>query len=231
MSNWEAVVFDLDDTLFPESEYVLSGFRAVSLWAEEQLGIPCELAFRTLEELFRNGIRGDTFNRWLDTAGIAVDERLISQVMRVYRDHAPPILNPFPEVPGLLWSLHRSLRLGIVSDGYLDVQKRKWAALGLAPYFSAVVFSDQWGREFWKPHRRPFLAAAGMLGVAPEKTVYVGDNPLKDFYGARRAGMYAIRVKRDEGEHASLIPASEPYEPHVTISTLNELPEILGHSH
>ena len=39
MSRLEAVVFDLDDTLYPEADYVLSGFQAVADWAEVHLGI------------------------------------------------------------------------------------------------------------------------------------------------------------------------------------------------
>ena len=47
--------------------------------------------------------------------------------------------------------------------------------------FPAVIFSDQWGREYWKPHARPYTACAEALAVEPRNLVYVGDNPAKDF--------------------------------------------------
>ncbi len=55
-----AVVFDLDDTLYPERAYVLSGFHAVAAWAEEQLKIPRRLGFAELRQLFEDGVRGNT---------------------------------------------------------------------------------------------------------------------------------------------------------------------------
>src|SRR5581483_9161898 len=95
-----ALVFDLDDTLFPEREYVLSGFRHVARWAAAELGIPAvdgELALRTL---FDQGARGDTFNRWLASHGLASAEA-VAKLISVYRAHTPQI-SPFPGMPKLL---------------------------------------------------------------------------------------------------------------------------------
>jgi putative hydrolase of the HAD superfamily len=55
-----AVIFDLDDILYPERAYVLSGFHAVAAWAEEQLKIPRRLGFAELRQLFEDGVRGNT---------------------------------------------------------------------------------------------------------------------------------------------------------------------------
>ena len=54
---WRAIVFDLDDTLYPERDYVLSGFRAIARWAAEHLRIPAEDGYRELAELFAAGVR------------------------------------------------------------------------------------------------------------------------------------------------------------------------------
>ena len=228
MNNWQAVVFDLDDTLYPESDYVLSGFRAVAAWAGEHLGIPKELGYRSLETLFRSSCRGHTFDRWLALHHVAANGELVARLVEVYRDHQPEGLNPFPEVRDVLSALRPIVRLGIVSDGYLAVQQRKLAALGLAPYFEAVVFSDQWGRGFWKPSQRPFVVVCELLKVAGENAIYVGDNPHKDFHGARSLGMGTVRVQRQQGEHATAVPVSALHAPDVTISSLSELPQVLG---
>jgi putative hydrolase of the HAD superfamily len=226
LTSWQAIVFDLDDTLYPEHDYVLSGFRAVASWAEIHLNIPIEQGYGELGALFYAGVRGDTFDRWL-TAHDAAVETLVPQVVQVYRD-CRPVLQPFLEVPDLLTRLHQSYRLGLVSDGYIDVQQRKLDALGLASYFDAVVFSDEWGRESWKPSPKPFQAVSQRLDVAPSATTYVGDNPLKDFLGARQIGMFTVQVHRPGGEYAhQAAPTCQHAADHV-ISSLMELEEILN---
>ena len=39
LSSYEAIIFDLDDTLYPERAYVLSGFHAVAVWGKTHLGV------------------------------------------------------------------------------------------------------------------------------------------------------------------------------------------------
>ncbi len=52
MADMKSIIFDLDDTLYPEEQYVLSGFKAVAVWAEAELSIPCALGYQQMENLF-----------------------------------------------------------------------------------------------------------------------------------------------------------------------------------
>lgn len=221
MDAWRAVVFDLDDTLYPEREYVLSGFRAVAAWAEAQLGIPDKRGFAELKHLFAHGVRGDTFQRWL-TARRVPSDGLVPKLVQVYRGHEP-LLSPFAEVPALLASLHRRYRLGLLTDGALLVQRRKLAALQLAGHFDAIVFSDAWGRETWKPSPWPFVVMLERLGVSGPEAVYVADNPTKDFLGARQVGMGTIRLRLPQGLYAHLEPPSAAHAPDAEITDLHTL--------
>ena len=221
MPAWRAIVFDLDDTLYPEQTYVLSGFRAVATWAEEHLGISRHQSFAELRRLFDEGVRGDTFNRWLESHGLKPDD-WVSQMVQVYREHNPHI-TPYLEVPGLLQRLRLRYRLGLVSDGYVEVQKRKLAALGLTPCFDVLVFSDEWGQEAWKPNSWPFGVVLERMSIRGPEAVYVGDNPAKDFLGARQVGMWTVRVRRPDGLYNHLEPPSPEYAPDVEIETLNDL--------
>lgn len=225
MNRWRAIVFDLDDTLYPERDYVLSGFHAVAVWAETALGIPAEQCFTELTSLFEQGVRSDTFNRWLAAHSLS-HYNLVAELVTVYREHQPQ-LAPLPNVPKLLRSLHHHYRLGLVSDGYLGVQQRKLAALNLADYFDAVIFSDQLGREAWKPSTKPFKAVLKQLAVRATKAVYIADNPAKDFLGARRVGMFTVWVRRPDGEYADLTPPTPHHTPDLTIRTLAELEQLL----
>jgi putative hydrolase of the HAD superfamily len=225
VSKWQAIVFDLDDTLYPERDFVLSGFRAVAQWVETHLSVQRDQGYANLCALYESGVRGDTFNRWLAAQGIT-GEALIPQLVQVYRQH-PPCLIPFHEAPELLIRLHRHYRLGLVSDGYLDVQRRKLAALGLEPHFDAIVFSDEWGRDAWKPSIKPFQAVLHRLDVTPSSAIYVADNPLKDFLGARQVGMFTVRIQHPGGEYAYLAPPTPQHAPDHTINKLTELERLL----
>jgi putative hydrolase of the HAD superfamily len=123
----------------------------------------------------------------------------------------------------LLASLKNTYRLGLLSDGYLEVQQRKLHALNLAHYFDAAVFSDKWGREAWKPSVKPFEEILSLLRTEASAAIYVGDNPTKDFLGARQIGMFTIWVKRPEGFYASLKPPTANHSPDLSLRSLEEL--------
>jgi putative hydrolase of the HAD superfamily len=212
-----AVVFDLDDTLYPEAAYVRSGFRAVAQAAARLYGVPAAEAYRELEQLFREGARGDTFDRWLYVRGITAD---VNELVAVYRSHSPTI-EPFEEAPGLLAGLRaRGFRLGLLSDGEPEIQYGKLDALGLRAAFDATLVSGELGRDAWKPSPRGLIALAGRLGVEPGDAVYVSDNPAKDFKAAREAGMHSIRVRREGGVYSHLEPQSPDYAPDDEVATL-----------
>lgn len=225
MCELRAIVFDLDDTLYPERSYVISGFRAVANWIQESLGIRAEDALVELLRLFESGVRGNVFDRWLENRGFRVRD-WVSQMVQIYREHWPDI-SPFPEVPALLARLRLSYRLGIVTDGYATVQRRKLSALGLEPFFDVVVFSDDWGKKAWKPSAYPFEVVLDRLGVSGCAAVYIADNPQKDFLGARKAGMRTVRIRVSEGLYSGLEPIGPDYAPDVELGSLGEIVHLL----
>lgn len=92
------------------------------------------------------------------------------------------------------------------------------ARLGLAPLLDGVVTSARAGAR--KPSEAIFAQALELAGVAPERSVHVGDSIEEDVMGARRAGMDAILLRRD----------GQPGPPGVkTISSLSELAADLRH--
>jgi putative hydrolase of the HAD superfamily len=227
MPTLRAVVFDLDDTLYPERSYVLSGFRAVAAWAEGQLGIPYSTGFAVLHDLFASGVRGNTFNRWLEHFGRDSTTERISQLVHVYREHQPDI-SPYSDVAELLPRLRARYRLGLVSDGYLAVQRNKWTSLCLSAYFDGVVFSDELGPQAWKPSPQPFTTVLLKFSIVGKDAVYVADNPRKDFLGAKQVGMRTIRVRRVEGLYHAEEPPSPAHAPEVEIQNLTQLENVLS---
>jgi len=197
-----AVVFDMDDTLYPESQFVTGGLLAAGALLDALLPRPVGAADVFLGVLGRTG-PWHVFDTALNELGVARDPALVGALVRAFRDHAPRVA-PHPGIPALLDDLRASgLALGVVTDGYADVQRRKWAALGLDARFDAVVFTgDVDGVACPKPHVGPFRAVARALGVGSGPVLMVGDNPAKDFPPARTLGWDTLRVRHPGGYHA-----------------------------
>lgn len=202
-----AVLFDLDDTLYPEREFVDGGFDAVARFLAGTSGrAEADLAARLWALHGRDG-RGHLFDTLLAELGLADAPELVPACLLVYRTH-PTRLRPFPGIVPLLDRLRGSgVRTGLVSDGNAAVQSRKLAGLaGVAERLDAVVFTDELGPGHAKPSPISFLVACRLLDASPSATIYVGNDPRKDFIGARGAGLRTIRVGSlpDEGGAAAI---------------------------
>jgi putative hydrolase of the HAD superfamily len=191
------VVFDLDDTLYLERDYVKSGFRAVAERVAAGNGALAEAAFSLMWADFLVGARGTTFNtllaRFPQLSGYSV-----ADLVGCYREHAPDI-DFLPEVEALLLELRAvGARLAVISDGPLVSQAAKAAALGVSRYAAPVVLTDIWGQSYWKPHVRAFEHVAEALSLPPQRLLYVGDNPEKDFHAPTHLGWRSVRLMLPE---------------------------------
>ena len=118
--------------------------------------------------------------------------------------------------------------VGLLSDGDPAVQGRKLDALGLRDAFDAIVVTGGLGPDAGKPSPRGYEEVLRRLGdTAPGESVYVSDNPAKDFLGARRAGMRSIRVRRAGGIYAALEPETPEHAPDAEVTGLDEVPGAL----
>jgi putative hydrolase of the HAD superfamily len=224
---FSAILFDLDDTLYPERSFVLSGFRAAADHAASFLPLDANALLEKLKQLFEEGVRANTFQRLLESfqhGNAELEQAMVS----AYRNHRPKI-NVYPEVVETLQRLRENYQLGLVSDGWLAVQQRKFKALGIQHLFDVVVFSDAWGREHWKPSSKPFQVALERLNIShADRAVYVGDNALKDFVGARRLGIHTIQICRDGGQYASAAPPTADHKADLEIQSLLDLERALN---
>jgi putative hydrolase of the HAD superfamily len=86
------------------------------------------------------------------------------------------------------------------------------------------VLTDRWGRTYWKPHERAFLAIEAALEARGAACVYVGDNPAKDFAAPRRLGWRTVRIRRRGTAHAAI---DAPGVADGECGDLDELPALL----
>lgn len=181
----KAVVFDLDDTLIPEYEYVKSGFRAVSK------AMQSDELYTTLVSLFNENPK-NVYQR----AGLSDDE--CKQCIEVYRNHMPEI-SLSDEVKSLLLFLKtKGIKLGIITDGRPNGQRNKIKALGLDGVMDYIIVTDELGgEEFRKPNPKAFEIMREKLQVEFDEMMYVGDNPRKDFYIGSIYPITTVRVACD----------------------------------
>ena len=174
-------VFDIDDTLYLERDYVVSGFEAVGRWLAEVQGIQGfgEAAIAR----FESGARRNTFNLALADMGRPNEPELVGEMVKQYRMHAPKIALA-DDAQTLLSRLVDFRSIAVISDGPLDSQSRKAEALALTSIARPILLTDRWGPEFSKPHERAFCEVEAALGLAGDQLVYVADNPTEGFSGA-----------------------------------------------
>ena len=220
------VVFDLDDTLYDEVEYCKSGFAAVSDILAGRPGMPpAGDLFSAFWSQFNSGNHNKTFNTALDELDISYDEKLISQLITVYRNHVPKITLP-RESEEVLSLLSNKFTLALLTDGFLPAQQLKVQALGIERYFKFIVYTEELGREFWKPSPAGFEKIMEALDDRPENMVYVADNQMKDFIAPNRLGFSTVRIIRPAGLHTR--SSQEPDSTaQYTIHQINQLPPLL----
>ena len=217
----KAVIFDLDDTLISEYEYIRSGFNIVAEVLSEKYQLLQEDVFFKLMSLFQESPK-NVFNRLLDLYQIDYTTEEIKELIASYRHHLPNI-SLYEDAKFILNELsEKSLKLGVITDGYQVTQRNKLLSLGIDAYFDAIIVTDELGREFWKPHARPYELIKEQLGVEFNEMIYIGDNVSKDFVTAKKLGMKTIHIKRDEGVYIDL-KYDDDYQADYQINSLEQV--------
>lgn len=190
--NYEAVIFDLDDTLYSEKEYVRSGYREISRYLT-MVG-DCE---KKLWDAFEK--KEQAVDSVLQREGIYC-RGLKEECLERYRGQSPE-LHFYPGVKEMLAELRRKgKKLGVLTDGRPEGQRKKIKSLQLERYVDAVVITDELGGAVYrKPCEAGFLEVCRRLDVLPSSAVYIGDNLQKDWNGARGAGLDFIWFRNEDG--------------------------------
>ena len=218
------VVFDLDDTLFPEEQFVMSGLRAVDVWLGQNHQVQ---GFLTVaKQIFHEGERKSVFNCALQQLDVTFDDALIATLVSVYREHFPKI-ELFEDARWAIAHARLHARTAIITDGYLAMQRNKAQALALDNRFDLIVYSDIFGRGGWKPSPLPYQEVMTSLSCAGEKCLYIGDNPAKDFVTARKLGWKTVRIARENGIYCDVQPDVE-HEADQVVSDLWQLEYIIS---
>ena len=212
------IVFDLDEVLYDEKTYVISGFRAVSEFLEKDEAIPKKIIFEYLKRRLKNG-RERIFNDLLDNFRI-YSQKNLEKCISVYRTHTPKI-KLYSDAKDCLKRL-KNYPLYIVTDGNKIVQKNKIKALNLENHVKKTILTSNYGLRNSKPSTFCFQKICDMEKTSPTNLVYIGDDPHKDFVGLKREGFKTIRLFKGRFKNERL---SKEFEADYKIKSLKEINE------
>ncbi len=199
MKAYDWILFDADDTLFhfdafsglqrmfsrhgvEFAEHDYHAYQTVNkpLWVEYQGG-----------RISAQQLQRERFQPWADKLRIAAHE-----LNRAYLATMAEICTPLDGAVSLLGALRGEARLGIITNGFTELQEARLARTGLAHHFEVLVISEQVGMT--KPHRDIFDHALSLMGnPARDRVLMVGDNPDSDILGGINAGLDTCWINAD----------------------------------
>lgn len=209
------VVFDLDDTLYKEVNYLKSAYRFIAKKLATE-HYTAERIFKVMIETYTAG--GNAFSVIKNTLKTDIS---LESLLQWYRIHIPDIVLP-EDSKILLDYLHdKNITIGILTDGRSITQRNKIESLGLNRYVPErnIVISEEFGSE--KPCEANY---AYFESIHPEieKIMYVGDNPQKDFIAPNHLGWETIGLLDDGRNIHKQKPTYEETAPKIWISNLSE---------
>jgi putative hydrolase of the HAD superfamily len=221
------VIFDLDDTLFPEIDYVKGGFQAVSAYLSQISDRDRWFYYDRLMGILHDHGRGRVFDILLEQIQL-YSETLVRMLVYIYRTHTPKIqmFSGAGDFIGKLKSL--GSKIGIITDGLGTVQNRKLASLGLESMVDLIICTNDIGSQYGKPSIVPFKIALALLDAASQNTYYIGDNVEKDFAGANRLGINTIQITiADRRRKSFRIPVDPIYGAQHVAGNYDEIYQII----
>lgn len=192
------IVFDMDDTLYPEVEFVKSGLRSVAKLVSSQSNLSINEVYEFMwKEFVQNG-SGKIFNAIIEKYSLNIE---LLDLINHYRNHIPDISLSVASENVLKGFKERGISLGLITDGPVQTQKNKYAALGLGRYIDFPIFSGEMGTS--KPDSLLFNTMMTKFNNE-NKFWYIADNPKKDFIAPEQLGWNYIRIKIKNGIYRNI---------------------------
>ena len=222
----QVFIFDLDDTLYKEVDYVVSAYRHIDMLLVADYDIKPTSAFSTLITAYIDGVNPfDTLNDHLAKQGIVIPDA-IQWMLSEYRYHVP-LIHLDDNTRFTLDSLREiGIPMYIITDGRSITQRNKIRALELDRYipWSNVFISEEQGHDKTDPHS--FDCIKKRYETEPEELefVFIGDNPAKDFIVANKYGATSIQlIDNGKNIHPQNIKVDKLHKAQKSIKQIHEL--------
>jgi putative hydrolase of the HAD superfamily len=208
----KTIVFDLDDTLYKEIEYLKSAYNFICNYLN--LDIYEEMMNLYFQEK-------DVFDIIIKRYNLCTNK---STFVNLYRNHFPNISLDVETREMITYLKCEGYSLGIITDGRSTTQRNKIEALEINKLFDLIIISEEIGSE--KPNINNFLP---FHDFNSESYFYIGDNINKDFYAPNKLNWLTVQLL-DNGLNIKrkTIFLGELYNPKFQIKSLRELKKILN---
>jgi putative hydrolase of the HAD superfamily len=204
------IVFDLDDTLYDEIDFVKSGFKEISKYLNDE-----KYYDFMINEFYQKG-SGKIFDKLIDSFDLDIS---LEKLIEIYRFHKPKIV--LDKDSKELLDFVKDYNTALISDGHYIMQENKFYALGLQRYIDYPIFTDFYHTK--KPKLQPFKMV--MQRFKNKRYFYISDNPKKDFIAPNKLGWTTIRYKNPVGIYKD-IKSDADFEVYNKIEILNILKRV-----
>ncbi|MGB3622588.1 MAG: HAD family hydrolase, partial [Ketobacter sp.] len=225
------LTFDLDNTLWEIDPVIIEAEKAMRNWVQQH--VPEAVALLEMDQL--KGTYKRVLEQFPDVRNHPTNMRkklLYEVFIQARLEHAHALemsdkafavfykgrnqITLFHQAEQILKTLSDQYPLIALTNGNANLEM-----IGIEGYFQAHFSSETEGKP--KPHRAMFLRALSTLGVRPEQTIHIGDNPEEDIEAARVLGFHTIWFNENQR-----LPADR-CQPSVEIHSLDQLPEAVHH--
>jgi len=210
-------VFDLDDTLYQEIDFLRSAYKHISTELEPLLK-------RSIyQEMLERYQRKENVFQWIITEHRELlSDRNHAWLVSAYREHMPEIQLSVETKNFIEHARTMKIPMGVITDGRSVTQRNKLKALGIADLFTDIIISEEFGSE--KPDERNY---SYFITKHPGKHFYYfGDNTTKDFITPARLGWVTVCVK-DRGENIHKQQFTADVLPQFVINGFHEIRLVL----
>ena len=216
------IVFDLDDTLYKEIDFLKSAFKEIATTISDRNTELGNSMYSLMMIEYQNG--QNAFKKVIEENGIR--KFSVEDLIHLYRNHKPNIQLGC-ETRQVLENLKlMGFPLGIITDGRSIQQRNKLQALGIESWFDHIIISEEFGSEKPDPSNYRYYEK-----FYKGQFYYIGDNVKKDFISPKILGWTTICLL-DEGSniHPQHFNLSEEYLPDYKIYNINQVMDIIKKS-
>lgn len=206
-------IFDLDDTLMYEIEYLRSAYVEIATMIAPS---DPEIIFEKMIKLYKD--KSDVFEYISKYYRNYTKEGLL----HIYRQHQPTI-KPSDGAVDLLRKIKESgHKIGLITDGRSITQRNKIRALNIEHFMDKIIISEEFGSS--KPNEQNYKA---FIEEGIDEYYYIADNISKDFIVPNKLGWTSICLL-DNGQniHKQDFDKPKEYLPNHKIVSLNTVMEI-----
>ena len=208
------IVFDLDDTLYKEIDFVKSAYIYINNFINNRYKIDL---YSEIESCLKNEI---SFYDCIQTNSPEIKGFTLQKYLELYRFHHPSISFSVEVSEFINKIMESNIEFSVITDGRSISQRNKIESLGISQIIKNIIISEETGYE--KPHLNNFKILDQMY---PDKTfVYIADNTSKDFLAPNILKWNSICLL-DNGQniHKQNFTLDKEYMPKKIIKSFKEL--------